>query len=263
MLYLSRVQLYNVRCFNELDIALGGPPGIEPAGWNLILGDNATGKSTLLRSIAMGLCDEASAAGLLKESDEGYIRRGETKATIVISLHDPNESGKKFRITTTVKREEKGRGIFADRVRQTTYPSGAKFPWETLFVSGYGAGRGVTGTGDISSYSAIDAVYNMFNYSEGLQNPELVILRLIARTSDNRLMERQICQVLQTAMGIKKIEPTSKGIRVSGPWGEEMPLRDLADGYRSSFLWLTDLIGWALAFDHDAKKILRGFAESC
>ena len=253
MLYLSHVQLHNVRCFDTLDIELGGP-GIEPAGWNLILGDNATGKSTLLRSIAMGLCDEASAAGLLKESDEGYIRRGKTEAEIDILLHDPYSPDKKFRITTTVKREKKGRGIFADRVRQDTNPPGTEFPWETLFVSGYGAGRGVTRTGDISSYSAIDAVYNMFNYSEGLQNPELVILRLIAHTSDNRLMQRQIFQVLQTAMGIEEIELTSKGIRVSGPWGEEMPLRDLADGYRSSFLWLTDLIGWALAFDPTRKS---------
>ena len=214
MLYLSHVHLRNVRCFNTLDIELGGP-GIEPAGagWNLILGDNATGKSTLLRSIAMGLCDEASAAGLLKESDEGYIRRGETKATIVISLHDPNTPSKKFRITTEVRSDEKGRGIFADRVRQKTNPPGTGFPWETLFVSGYGAGRGVTGTGDISSYSAIDAVYNMFNYSEGLQNPELVILRLIAHTSGNRLMQRQIFRVLQTATGTKEIESVSSRIR--------------------------------------------------
>ena len=252
MLYLSRVQLSNVRCFDTLNITLSRP-GNEPSGWNLVLGDNATGKSTLLRSIAMGLCDEASAAGLLKESDEGYIRRKETKAKIVIWLHDPNSPDKKFRITTEVKREEKGRGIFADMVRQRTDPPGTKFPWDTLFVSGYGAGRGMTGTSDISSYSAIDAVYNMFNYSEGLQNPELVIRRLIARTSGSRLMERQILGVLRIATGTKEIKLTSKGILVSGPWGAGMPLRDLADGYRSSFLWLTDLIGWALAFKPQLK----------
>ena len=253
MLYLSRVQLSNVRCFDSLDIALAHLDN-EPTGWNLILGDNATGKSTLLRSIAMGLCDEASAAGLLKESDEGYIRRGETKATIRISLHDPDAPGKKFRITTEVHRDRKGRGIFADRVRQKTNPPGHEFPWETLFVAGYGAGRGVTGTGDISSYSAIDAVYNMFNYSEGLQNPELVILRSIEHTSDDRLVQRQIFRILETATGTKEIKLTNKGIRVSGPWGEGMPLRDLADGYRSSFLWLTDLIGWALAFKPKRKS---------
>ena len=248
MLYVSRVQLSNVRCFETLDISLSRSD-IEPPGWNLVLGDNATGKSTLLRSVAMGLCDEAGAAGLLKESDEGYIRRGETKATIVISLHDPSAPGKKFSIKTEVHREKKRRGIFADRVRQETDPPGNRFPWEALFVSGYGAGRGVTGTGDISSYSVIDAVYNMFNYSEGLQNPELVILRLISRASSNRLTQSQIFRVLQKATGTKEIKLTSEGIRVSGPWGERMPLRDLADGYRSSFLWLTDLIGWALAFN--------------
>ena len=41
---------------------------------------------------------------------------------------------------------------------------------------------------------------------------------------------------------------TSGGIRLDGPWGEGMPLRDLADGIKSSFLWITDLIGWALTF---------------
>ena len=248
MLYLSRVQLSNVRCFDTLDISLSRSD-IGPPGWNLVLGDNATGKSTLLRSIAMGLCDEAGAAGLLKESGEEYIRRGETKATIVISLHNPSAPGKKFSIRTEVHREKKRRGIFADRVRQETDPPGNRFPWEELFVSGYGAGRGVTGTGDISSYSVIDAVYNMFNYSEGLQNPELVILRLISRTSSNRLTQSQIFRVLQKATGTKEIKLTSEGIRVSGPWGERMPLRDLADGYRTSFLWLTDLLGWALAFN--------------
>lgn len=247
MLYLSRVQLRNVRCFASLDLALGGPDA-EPQGWNLILGDNATGKSTLLRSIAMGLCDEASAAGLLKESDEGYIRRGQSKATIQISLYDPDAPGKIFRIRTDISREKKGRGIFADKVRQTTNPSRTEFPWEMLFVSAYGAGRGVSGTGDISSYSAIDAVYNIFNYSEGLQNPELAIRRIASHTR-NQLTQRQIFKVLQDATRTDEIRLTRKGIRVSGPWGKGMPLRDLSDGYRSSFLWLTDLIGWALAFD--------------
>ena len=43
--------------------------------WTVIVGDNSTGKSVLLRSLALGLCDQTSAAGLLRESDEGYIRR--------------------------------------------------------------------------------------------------------------------------------------------------------------------------------------------
>ena len=250
MLYLSQVTLQDVRCFERLNISFG-KAGEAPA-WSLIVGDNASGKSTLLRSIALGLCDEASAAGLLKESDEGYVRRGASQAVITISLYDTHTPRRTFRIKTRVIREEKRRGIFTDRVRQTTTPATA-FPWDELFVSGYGAGRGVTGTGDISSYSAIDAVYNMFNYTEGLQNPELVIRRLSARGSGVSIEQRQIFQVLCRATGAKRIRLTGNGIRVDGPWGEGMPLRDLADGYRTSFLWLTDLIGWALTFNPKRK----------
>lgn len=245
MLYISRVRLRDVRCFHKLDIKLSTPG--SSAGWTLIVGDNATGKSTLLRSIAMGLCDEASAAGLLKESDEGYIRRGASEASITIWLYDARSPEQRLRITTKMIREEKRRGIFTDKVRQNTVPAGGDFPWDELFVSGYGAGRGVSGTGDISSYSAIDAVYNMFNYTEGLQNPELVIRRLITRETDSPIEQRQIFQVLSEASGTTNIRLTNKGIRVDGPGWKGMPLRDLADGYKSAVLWITDLIGWALS----------------
>ena len=72
-LYISRVVLKNVRCFKDIDLKFS--PASSPVPWTMVLGDNSTGKTTLLRCIAMGLCDESSAAGLLKESYEGLIRR--------------------------------------------------------------------------------------------------------------------------------------------------------------------------------------------
>ena len=247
MLYVSRVRLENVRCFDNVEIQLDNPSGT--ANWVVFVGDNATGKSTLLRSIALGLCDEASAAGLLKESDEGYIRRGKKRARITIWLHDFNRS-RSFRIETTVTRKFGKRGIFSDVVRQSIDPKDQDFARHELFVSGYGAGRGVSGAADISSYSTIDAVYNMFNYTEGLQNPELVIRRIMmARDWVNPVEKRQLFDVLSAAAGAREIRITTQGIRVDGPWGNGMPLRDLADGYRSSVLWITDLLGWALAFN--------------
>ena len=47
--------------------------------------------------------------------------------------------------------------------------------------------RGTSGTGDIAGYSVINAVYNLFNYSEGLQNPELTIRRLSPDAPASRL----------------------------------------------------------------------------
>ena len=253
MLYVSSVRLENVRCFGDIDLTLSEPS--DTGNWTVIAGDNATGKSTLLRAIAMGLCDESSAAGLMKESDEGYVRRGYKRARITIRLRDPDRAGGELCITTEVIRESDHSGIFIDRVRQTTFPEHG-FPWYRLFVSGYGAGRGVGGAGDVSAYSPINAVYNMFNYTEGLQNPELVMRRLISRRSSGAVARHQLVEILCRATRATNVKLTSEGIRVDGPWGEGMPLRDLADGYKSAFLWITDLIGWALAFQPKRKSTL-------
>ena len=63
-MYLTRVYLRNIRCFSKLDLRLGINGSQVP--WTLVLGNNGTGKTTLLRAIAIGLCDEPSAASLIK-----------------------------------------------------------------------------------------------------------------------------------------------------------------------------------------------------
>ena len=74
MLYIKKVTLENARCFEyaEIEFDLGS----DSRPWTMLIGDNATGKTTLLKAIALGLCDRSSAAGLLRESDLGYIREG-------------------------------------------------------------------------------------------------------------------------------------------------------------------------------------------
>ena len=159
-LYIREVYIKNVRCFEDQPFDFGKEGGV--LNWIMFLGDNSTGKSTLLRSIAIGLCDQSSAAGLLKESDEGYIRRGASEATIIITLHDPDSSKKEYQIETTITREGTEKTGTYEVVRQETNPE-INFPWRSIFACGYGAGRGVSGTGDIAGYSVINSVYNMFN----------------------------------------------------------------------------------------------------
>jgi len=220
----------------------------------MILGDNAAGKTALLQTIAIGLCDEASAAGLIKESEEGYIRRGERSAFITVELRPSTKSKKIYSIRTEIKKIKTRAGTY-EQVRKITKPSGS-IPWQSIFICAYGAGRGTSGTGDIAGYSTINAVYNLFNYREGLQNPELTIRRL---ENDNSKVA-----VLQALEGIllgskskKAIELPSSGITVDGPWGNKMPFRDLADGYKSTLLWVTDFLGWALS----RKPSIRGMSE--
>ncbi len=101
-MYITRVRLKNIRCFEKIDLKfdLKGPK----LPWTLILGDNATGKTALLRAIAIGLCDEPSAAGLIKESDEGYIKRGKDSGWIEISVKPSPRSKREYCIKTNLKK---------------------------------------------------------------------------------------------------------------------------------------------------------------
>ena len=233
MLYISKVELENFRCFENVVIEANVKASSAP--WTLLTGDNASGKTTLLKAIALGLCDGSSAAGLLRESDSGYIRYGQESGSIRIHLVD-RADGHEYQIKTRLTRLNSK----LETLHQETVPEEG-FPWDRIFVCGYGAGRGTSGAGDIAGYSAISAVYNLFNYSEGLQNPELTILRLGADR------QRDVCTTLESILGLSDVHLAENGISVRDPRNLIIALRDLADGYKSTFLWVTDFLGWALA----------------
>ena len=86
MLYIKRVELKNIRCFKHLKIDLTSSKKVKK--WLMVLGDNGVGKTTLLRCIAIGLCDEASAGALLRDTSGEMIRKKEADATIRIDLED-------------------------------------------------------------------------------------------------------------------------------------------------------------------------------
>jgi AAA domain, putative AbiEii toxin, Type IV TA system/AAA domain/Trypsin-like peptidase domain len=63
---LSRVSLTNIGAFERLDLELG-------ESWNVLLGVNGCGKTTLLRAVALGLCGDHTYA---LEAGEGLLRAG-------------------------------------------------------------------------------------------------------------------------------------------------------------------------------------------
>ncbi len=88
-LRLVRIAIENLRCSSRLELEVSANTRLA-----LLAGDNAAGKSTLLRAIALGLCRERESAALLKESSGRMIRRGATEATIALELELPGGTGK-------------------------------------------------------------------------------------------------------------------------------------------------------------------------
>lgn len=268
-MYISKVVLENVRCFEKLEI------DFEQRGSSiLLLGDNGDGKSTVLKSIAMGLCDESSAAALFRELPGDFVRRrprrkeSKTGDTATIKIDLAGDDGWTYQIVTRItsldtfervsQRGGKGEKLLSrskgnkkERLDQDS------FPWDKIFVSGYGAGLRVQGSADFQHYLAVDAVYPLFKYDEPLQNPELVIRRLVEAAEGIRkdpklkkihaeIVLNKVKQLLANFLDLEKkdqIELTSTGIKVRGRWGIA-ELGELGDGYRATVTWVLDLLAW-------------------
>ena len=170
-MYIKRIELTNIRCFEHLEIDLSSNGNVRK--WAVILGNNGVGKTTLLRSVAVGLCDKTSAAGLIKDLQGEWVRKGspDNEGTIKIELKD-SDQGRPFSSKITIVNDD-GREFIKDFDSPIVGS-----PQEDIFVCAYGANRGVFGTRDYPEYRTTDSVYSLFDYETNLQNSELILRRI-------------------------------------------------------------------------------------
>ena len=260
-MYISKIKLENVRCFEEETIDLG-----DSHLSLLVSGNNGTGKSSILRSIAMGLCDEASAGGLLRELPGDFIQDGKENASIEIEF--TKENGEKWFILTELKLYEK---LNFERVHQRYYKDEVDkndkgedwqdFPWERIFIAGYGAGLRTDGTEDYDQYFSGDAVYSLFKYSQTLQNPELAWRRLRSVTQDNDIrqqIDNDISEILHDILDLDnesnaRLKPNgifivkNKENKIISDYEENSTeLNSVGDGFRALTTLILDLLSWQL-----------------
>lgn len=233
-MYISKIKLENVRCFEHVEFDLSPGSGVHK--WGLILGDNGFGKTTILRSIAMGLCDKTGAASLLQDTYGDWVRWGEKKATIKVDLIEGN---KKYSITTIIHSKA---GSKLESVEQKTLPS-KNFPWEKIFVCGYGANRSILGSEHYERYSLADALYTLFVYGAPSQSPELMLRRRALTQKEVNEVCKWLDEVLMLKEGSTKID--GGGIKIKSLWERDVYLGSLPDGQVSMLTMVLDMLGWA------------------
>jgi predicted ATP-binding protein involved in virulence len=243
-IHLARVELKNIKCFQELAIDFKNQ---QIDRWTMLLGDNAIGKSTLLKCIALGLCNASDAAALTRISDMNseFIRAGETQGSITIELQRgklSKNSRKKYTITTTITKNAAGTSEEISQEVKASSPD-EKFPWADIFVCGYGASRSQEADTSHERYKIFEAVQSLFSHEVRLQNPELILLRQDPEV--RILLQEKLQSILMLDEEDYQIDAGKTGLNVAGPWGK-VNFNKLSDGYRSTTLWVLDFLGWLI-----------------
>lgn len=237
---IKKVILKNIRCFEYLEIELSEKG--ESNDWTILLGDNGCGKTTLMRSIAICLCEETGAAGLLDELASDWFRKEDIKEEASIRLEfEPIPDCEIPYIETILTKNKYGEL----ELEQKPFPDDRKI-WEGLFICGYGANRRSYGTTSYSEYTVTDAIYSMFNYDTSMQNIELNLRRIGEEIELDGLF-RKMEHILMLEENAIKLE--RNGIFVNGKWGSYVPIGSLGDGYQATMAWIMDMYGWKLLYE--------------
>ena len=141
---------------NYLQIDLKGERGARML--SVIIGRNGTCKSTLLRTLALGLCYQWDASALIADSGGRLVREGTEQGSIVLRMAKATgEELGEIRLTIGTSG---GRDYLANRE--------TSFEYREFIVCAYGTGRGNIGTSQAHSYRTMEAVAPLFDYHRTL-----------------------------------------------------------------------------------------------
>ncbi|MYB26148.1 MAG: AAA family ATPase [Candidatus Dadabacteria bacterium] len=247
---ISKLRLENIKCFQDVELSFEENEG-DIKDWSLIVGDNGRGKTTILRSLATGLCDKEGVSALLAELHGGFLRQGANKGSIEICLKD--EDNKKYTIKTKIEGESESisQDVFlGDCVGKKETNRARNFKRENIFAVAYGAGRSVEGDRSYEEYALVDSVYTLFKYEHPLQNAELGARRV----NDHKKKQwKRLQEILKEVLMLEKDDEISleiTGLYIKTKRGKYL-FQTLSDGYKSLTSVIIDFVSWNLLYELD------------
>jgi hypothetical protein len=237
--YVTSVELRKIRGFDRLRVALADErSGVRMS--SVAIGRNGTGKSTLLRCIALGLAGEEDLGALLAAPVGRLIREGAAEGSIEIEA-TPAQTGPPLHRRVSLRRGDRGEVASVQELGNA--------PPVQAFVCGYGLGRANMGSELGRDYRLFDSVATLFDYRRHIVDTELILRRLRDFLGTRRY--GVVLNGLKAALGLgprhRVALPRGGGVTVSGPGiGRTIPLEGWADGFRMTASWIVDLYGWAM-----------------
>ena len=242
--YIDKVELKNVKVFKQLNIDFTTSNDTNGAPWMMLLGENGTGKSTVLKSIALNLSDGDYLQNLIREDlfePDRFIRHKTKKATIKVWLTGMTKPRileiRKELISFTSPSGDKTKIILPlDPVNSVTKNWDAQ-----TFLLGYGATR-LLPRGGSTNIKLVEKKYikfdNLFNPFVPLTDAEDWLLGL------DRIPFRRAAIVLKDLLNMSRGEDliSKQGEVLAKINGTQVPFHELSDGYQSVVALTIDIL---------------------
>ncbi len=238
---LRHVSITNLGPFKNFNIHLLAQ---RPAQMVTITGANNTGKTMLLRAIALSLVSNEMACAAVQALRKG-LSRPDIKACANIAVQ---WDGEIFRTMVGNDRERQGHPEWCIEVEKA--PTAVKRPW----IYAYGSER-TTAIGRFDQSVAVHApaydIASLFSGDYQLLHAEPIFTRLAfgallddgdktGPTEFQRSILTTLCMVLP---GVKSIHTSSDTTFFSGEEiGDNIPMQHLASGYLLTLGWIMDLL---------------------
>lgn len=90
-MYINKIEIKNIRSISQLEMTFDN----NHAGWHVLIGDNGTGKSTVVKSISMALIGPKE-FGVLRQSMSNWLRQNQHQGDVSLSIFQDNKYDKVF-----------------------------------------------------------------------------------------------------------------------------------------------------------------------
>jgi predicted ATPase len=278
-MYLKKIVLENLKGFPSLEFDFERPDH-SFEGWSVLVGGNASGKSTVLKAVALALMGPDVGRQLIAPA--GWVgnqsSKADAKVEIVWDKTDDNfrsggslpgrtfEAGVRWTEDTPKANDSKHavtadfRGIDFRNPKRSLILSAARGPWDPKasgwFATGYGPMRRLSGSSSESIRlsvvgGALSRFVTLFREDAALSESEVWLKLNHSRTLESKgdtglaLLLANVQRLLGEGLlphGMKLSRLTVDHVYVEDSKGVELPMRDISDGCRSVYATVLDLI---------------------